>query len=150
MFPRRIRGLVVPAPIRERLAAAVEATHPNEAGGFLACERRGDHLHAVEHAELDNEAEEPTRRYVTTVDDRVPTRPRVFYHSHTSAASPSGLTRTDRQNIPERFALVIFAPHGEPYSYRLFRRGLLPWRELPAEAAATDESPTRARLPRLV
>ncbi|WP_328765928.1 Mov34/MPN/PAD-1 family protein [Haloarcula nitratireducens] len=140
----------MPAPIRERLAETAEAAHPREAGGFLACERRGDRLRAVSHVDLDNEAEEPTRRYVATVDERAPARPRVFYHSHTSAASPSGLTETDRRNIPERFALVVFAPHGEPYSYRLFRRGLLPWRELPVEAAKTDESPTRARLPRLV
>ncbi|WP_254273396.1 Mov34/MPN/PAD-1 family protein [Haloarcula marina] len=150
MFPRRIRGLVVAPTVRERVAATVAAAHPREAGGFLACERRGDRLYATDHVELDNEASEPRRRYVTTVDERAPPRPRVFYHSHTSPASPSGLTQTDRRHIPEQFALVVFAPHGDPYSYRLFKRGLLPWRELPVETGETDAAENRSRLPRLV
>ncbi|MDS0260700.1 Mov34/MPN/PAD-1 family protein [Haloarcula sp. S1CR25-12] len=147
MFPRRDRGLFVPEPIRDRLEASVADAHPVEAGGFLACERDGDWLRAVDHVALANEATDPTRRFRATVDERAPGRPRVFYHSHTSAASPSGLTDTDRRHIPERFALVVFAPHGDAYSYRLFRRGLVRWRELAVAPARTVSQATLPRLP---
>lgn len=134
-LPRR---LVLEPSVRDSVADAVRTSHPTEAGGYLACERRGDRLLAVEHVAVENEADEPTRRFVTTVDERAPPPPRVFYHSHTSAASPSGLTRVDRRHIPERYALVVFAPHGDPLVYRLFRRGLLPWREVPVEVPTPE------------
>lgn len=149
MYLRRARGLVVPRAVRDSVAATVADAFPAEAGGYLVCERRGDRLHATDHVPVENAAAEPTRRFVTTVDERAPAPPRVFYHSHTSPASPSGLTRVDQRNIPERYALVVFAPDGEPVSYRLFRRGLLPWRELPVEAPARGAGPERAPLPRL-
>lgn len=144
---RPLRRLVIPAPIRTGIATAVATAHPDEAGGYLACERDGDTLRATEHVPLDNEAEEPRRRFVSTDRGSVPARPRVFYHSHTTAAAPSELTGIDRQGIPDPLALVVFAPHGQPYSYRLFRRGLFNWRELPVEADTAGEG---QNLPRLV
>lgn len=139
---------MVPDALVERIAARVAEEHPREAGGFLACRRRGPRLRAMRHVGLPNESSDPRRRFRTVVDERAPTPPRVFYHSHTSPASPSGLTRLDERNIPEPFALVVFAPRGEPTSYRAFKRGLLRWREMAAEREATDGE-GRERLPRL-
>lgn len=138
--------LVVPERLLGAVRDHVAASHPHEAGGYLVCERR-DALQAVDHVPLDNEAEEPRRRFVTTVE-RPPPRPRVFYHSHTSPASPSDLTRLDRK-IPEEYLLVVFAPHGDPYGYRLFRRGTFGWRELSVESEGPERD-SATRLPRLV
>jgi hypothetical protein len=56
---------------------------------------------------------------------------------------PSGMTATDRRHIPERYALVVFAPRGEPHSYRLFRRGFFKWHELPvAQSRGRSREPT--------
>lgn len=119
------------------------AAHPEEAGGFLACTRHYSRLHAEGHVALPNESPTPRRRFETVIDDRVPRPPRVFYHSHPNARSPSGLTRLDERSIPEPFALIVFAPHGPALSYRAFKRGLLRWREL-----AVESERTRTRLPR--
>lgn len=91
-----------------------------------------------------NDSPTPKRRFETTVDDRAPPPPRVFYHSHTSPASISGLTTVDKRSIPEPFAIVVFAPRETALSYRAFKRGLLDWRELRVESTST-----RSRLPRL-
>ena len=131
------------------MAAHIAASHPHEAGGYLACVRRDDRLYATEHVPLENVSTEPRRRFVATATDPVPPEPRVFYHSHTSASTPSGLTGVDRRNIREPLALVVFAPHGDPYSYRLFRLGLFSWREIPV-TAGTDAPDEATRLPRLV
>jgi len=148
-FARRIRSLTIPDELRDSIAANIATSHPHEAGGYLACERRGNRLYATEHVTLDNVSPEPRRRFVATATDDVPPEPRVFYHSHTSPSTPSGLTGVDRRNIRDSLALVVFAPHGEPYSYRLFRLGLFNWQELPVMTA--DDSPDKtARLPRLV
>jgi proteasome lid subunit RPN8/RPN11 len=143
----RTRRLVVPERSLSQLRTHVVEEHPREAGGYLVCEREGTSLRAVDTVRLDNEADRPLRRFETTLDtDSVPEMPRVFYHSHTTPASPSSLTRPDRR-LTERFQLVVFAPTGEPGSYRLFRRGLFNWVELVAEGEHRD---TRSRLPRLV
>lgn len=143
MFLHRPSRLVLPAAIRDRIAAAVAAAHPAETGGYLLAEQRDGALYATEHIHLDNQADDPRRRFVADVDrDSLPT-PRVFYHSHTSPATPSGLTGIDRSGIPDPLALVVFAPREEPYSYRLFRRRLFNWREMPVE------SPGDATLPKL-
>ena len=147
MLARRPRRLVVPAELRESVASRVRDAHPAEIGGFLCCERRDDSLWATDHVPLDNESSEPRRRFRATIPPEEPPTPRVFYHSHTSPSAPSGLTRTDRANIQDSLALVVFAPHGRPHSYRLFRRGLFNWQELPVELAA-DEA--ESRLPRLL
>lgn len=133
-----IRRVTVPRDLVRAVDEHVAAEHPREAGGFLACERRGGRLHATEHVPLPNEAATPERRFVATVDERAPPEPRLCYHSHTSASTPSGLTGLDRRKIPERYALVVFAPHGTPHSYRLFRRGLLRWQELPVGRDGAD------------
>lgn len=133
MFPWPVRRVVIPPDVRGDLDSHVVGEFPDEAGGFLACERRGDRLRATRHVPLLNGSETPRRRFETVIDERAPPPPRVFYHSHTSASSPSGLTRIDERSIPEPFALVVFAPHGRPLSYRLFKRGLLQWREHPVE-----------------
>jgi len=146
-FDRRIHSLTIPDELREAMTAHVASSHPHEAGGYLDCERRDGRLYATEHVPLDNLAAAPRQRFEATVTDAVPPEPRVFYHSHTSASTPSGLTGVDRRNIRDRLALVVFAPHGEPYSYRLFRLGLVGWQEIPVTAA--DEDPDE-RLPRLV
>jgi proteasome lid subunit RPN8/RPN11 len=143
-----VRRVVIPKRITEAVATHVESEHPHEAGGFLGCERRGGHLHATDHVPLPNDADRPRRRFVTTVDERVPPEPRICYHSHTSPATVSGMTKIDRQKIPERYALVVFAPHGDPYSYRVFQRTLLRWRELPVGRRST-ESDRWIPLPRL-
>lgn len=130
MFPLPVRVLVIPSRIRRAIEDHVATTHPEEAGGFLACTRRRSRLHATRHVPLPNDAANPRRRFRTVIDERVPPPPRVFYHSHPSASSPSGLTQVDERSIPEPFALVIFAPHGPISSYRAFKRGLLNWREL--------------------
>lgn len=142
----RTRGLVVPERLLSEIRDRVGAAHPREAGGYLVCTRRPT-LTAVEHVPLENEADDPLRRFESTVPD-APEMPRVFYHSHTSPASISGLTRLDSR-ISERFVLVVFAPRGEPHSYRLFRRGVFNWRELPVsfDSEPADDEP--ARLPRL-
>jgi len=147
-FSHRVRALTIPDELRDAIAAHIAASHPHEAGGYLACTRRDDRLYATDHVPLDNVSPRPRRRFVATATDDVPPEPRVFYHSHTSASTPSGLTGTDRRNIRDRFALVVFAPHGEPYSYRLFRLGLVNWREVPVTTAESSEETTR--LPRLV
>jgi len=147
-FSHRVRALTVPDDIRDAIVAHIGASHPHEAGGYLACTRRNGRLYATDHVPLDNVSQRPRRRFVATATDDVPPEPRVFYHSHTSASTPSGLTGTDRRNIRDRFALVVFAPHGEPYSYRLFRLGLVNWREVPVTRAESAEETTR--LPRLV
>ena len=148
-FARRIRSLTIPDELRTEIATHIAASHPHEAGGYLACVRRDDRLYATEHVPLENVSPEPRRRFVATATDDVPPEPRVFYHSHTSAATPSGLTSVDRQNIRDPLALVVFAPHGEPYSYRLFRLGLFSWREVPVTVVdGARGEPTR--LPRLV
>ncbi|SDX16051.1 Proteasome lid subunit RPN8/RPN11, contains Jab1/MPN metalloenzyme (JAMM) motif [Haloarcula vallismortis] len=147
-FSHRVRALTIPDEIRDAIAARIAASHPHEAGGYLACTRRDDRLYATDHVPLDNVSPRPRRRFVATATDDVPPEPRVFYHSHTSASTPSGLTGTDRRNIRDRFALVVFAPHGEPYSYRLFRLGVVNWREVPVMAEESTEETTR--LPRLV
>ncbi|WP_336338340.1 Mov34/MPN/PAD-1 family protein [Haloarcula brevis] len=144
----RTRALTVPDDVRDAMAAHIAASHPHEAGGYLACARRDDRLYATDHVPLDNVSPRPRRRFVATAADAVPPEPRVFYHSHTSASTPSGLTGTDRRNIRDRFALVVFAPHGEPYSYRLFRLGMFNWQEVPVTACESAEEATR--LPRLV
>ncbi|MFC6976043.1 Mov34/MPN/PAD-1 family protein [Halomicroarcula sp. GCM10025709] len=149
LFARRTRSLTIPDELRDSIAANIAANHPHEAGGYLACVRRDDRLYATEHVPLENVATEPRRRFVATATDRVPPEPRVFYHSHTSASTPSGLTGVDRRNIHDPLAMVVFAPHGEPYSYRLFRLGLLGWREMPVTTADGDPAEP-ARLPRLV
>jgi proteasome lid subunit RPN8/RPN11 len=123
--------VTIPRRIVHAVDDNIATEHPREAGGFLACERRDGRLHATGHVPLPNEAADPERRFVATVDERAPPEPRICYHSHTSASTPSGLTDIDRRMIPERYALVVFAPRGDPHSYRLFRRGLLRWRELP-------------------
>ena len=137
MVPWPIRTVVIPPPIRASIESHVATHHPNEAGGFLGCRRRGRRLRATRHIPIANESTIPERRFETTVDDRVPPPPRVFYHSHTSPESVSGLTRIDKRSIPEPFALVIFAPHGKALSYRGFKHGLLEWRELRVEAGTT-------------
>ncbi|GCF16121.1 hypothetical protein Harman_40560 [Haloarcula mannanilytica] len=147
-FSHRVRALTIPEGLRDEIAAHIAASHPHEAGGYLACTRRDGRLDATEHIPLDNESQRPRRRFVARPTDDLPPEPRVFYHSHTSASTPSGLTGTDRRNIRDRFALVVFAPHGEPYSYRLFRLGLFDWREVAVTAQETTED--MARLPRLV
>lgn len=146
---RRPRPLTIPEDLRDSIAATISASHPHEAGGYLACTQRDDRLRATDHVPLDNVATEPRRRFVAPASDRVPPSPRVFYHSHTSPSTPSGLTGVDRRNITDSLALVVFAPHGEPYSYRLFRLGLFGWHEVPVTGAdgGSDES---TRLPRLV
>ncbi|MDS0223524.1 Mov34/MPN/PAD-1 family protein [Haloarcula sp. S1AR25-5A] len=156
-FRHRIHALTIPDGLRDAIAAHISACHPHEAGGYLACERRGDRLYATDHVPLDNVSPRPRRRFVATSTDAVPPEPRVFYHSHTSASTLSGLTGIDRQNIRDRFALVVFAPHGEPYSYRLFRLGLINWHEVPvmtekqAPEGTEGQSPEGStRLPRLV
>ena len=148
-FVGRTRSLTIPEELRDSIAAHIEAAHPSEAGGYLACVRRDDRLYATDHVSLENGADEPRKRFVSTATDRVPPEPRVFYHSHTSASTPSGLSGVDRRNIHDELALVVFAPHGEPYSYRLFRLGLFGWQEIPV---TTTEGPTAepVRLPRLV
>jgi len=144
----RTRALTIPDDVRDAIAAHVAASHPHEAGGYLGCAREDNRIYATEHVPLDNVSPRPRRRFVATATDGVPPEPRVFYHSHTSASTPSGLTGTDRRNIRDRFALVVFAPHGEPYSYRLFRLGLFNWREVPVTTSESSEEATR--LPRLV
>ncbi|ADJ16627.1 hypothetical protein C497_00890 [Halalkalicoccus jeotgali B3] len=134
VFPQPVRGIVIPAEIRHAIESHVAAVHPKEAGGFLACTRQGDRLHAKRHVSLPNDAPMPRRRFSAVVDDRVPPPPRVFYHSHTSARSPSGHTRTDERSIPEPFSIVVFAPHGPILSYRAFKRRLFDWRELLIES----------------
>ncbi len=135
MFPWVVRGIVIPQRIRRSIESHVADDHPHEAGGFLACERRGTRLHATRHVPVLNGSSTPENRFETVVDARVPPPPRVFYHSHTSARSPSGLSSVDERSIPEPFALVVFAPHGTALSFRAFKRGLLQWRELLVEAA---------------
>ncbi|NHX40970.1 MULTISPECIES: Mov34/MPN/PAD-1 family protein [Haloarcula] len=147
-FSHHPQALIIPDDIRDTMAAHIAARHPHEAGGYLACTRRDSRLYATDHVRLDNVSPRPRRRFVATDTGAVPAGPRVFYHSHTAASTPSGLTGTDRQNIRDRFALVVFAPHGEPYSYRLFRLGLFNWQEVPVMGEASQEEP--ARLPRLV
>jgi proteasome lid subunit RPN8/RPN11 len=149
LFARRPRSLTIPEELRDSIAANIAANHPHEAGGYLACVRRDDRLYATDHVPLENVAPEPRRRFVATATDRVPPEPRVFYHSHTSPSTPSGLTGFDRRNINDPFALVVFAPHGEPYSYRLFRLGVLGWSEVPV-TTPEDDVTEPARLPRLV
>jgi proteasome lid subunit RPN8/RPN11 len=144
MFPWPIQGFVISPEIRRSIASHVAADHPREAGGFLGCVRRGNRLYSTHHVPLSNESSTPKRRFETTVDDRVPPPPRVFYHSHTSASSPSGLTRVDKRSIPEPFALVVFAPHQTVLSYRGFKHRLLGWHEIRIETS-TD----RTRLARL-
>ena len=134
MVPWPIRTVVIPPSIRASIESYIATNHPNEAGGFLGCRRQGRRLRATRHIPIANESSIPKRRFETTVDDRVPPPPRVFYHSHTSPESISGLTRIDKRLIPEPFALVIFAPHGEALSYRGFKHSLLEWRELRVEA----------------
>jgi proteasome lid subunit RPN8/RPN11 len=143
-----MQALTIPDNLQTEISTHITACHPHEAGGYLACTRADGRLHATEHIPLDNDSERPRRRFVARPADDLPPEPRVFYHSHTSASTPSGLTGTDRRNIRDRFALVVFAPHGEPYSYRLFRLGLFDWHEVPVTAEETTEDV--ARLPRLV
>ncbi|WP_204366756.1 hypothetical protein [Natrinema versiforme] len=133
MLPRTVRQIVIPPEIRRSIERHVADDHPNEAGGFLACERRGTQLYATRQIPVLNGSSRPKYRFETVVDERVPPPPRVFYHSHTSARSPAGLTKVDERSIPEPFALVVFAPHGPALSYRAFKRGLLRWRELRVE-----------------
>lgn len=147
VFSPRPSGLVLSPEIRDRVAAAVRAAHPYEAGGYLVCERRDDTIYAVEHIPLKNEAEDPRRRFQTTVE-QMPEQPRVFYHSHTTPAAPADLTRTDRK-IPERYLLVVFAPRGEAHSYRLFTRGLIDWQELTVKVGQGEIEPDAEPLPRL-
>lgn len=139
VFPRPVRTVVVPPSVRRAVESHVDDDHPEEAGGFLACERRGSRLHAERCVRIPNEAPTPRWRFEATVDERAPPPPRVFYHSHTGPGSPSGLTRFDRRSIPEPFALVVFAPDGEALSFRAFKRGLLRWTELAVENTAGRE-----------
>jgi proteasome lid subunit RPN8/RPN11 len=148
-LPRPIRRLLLPDQVRTALDAHVEREHPVESGGYLACTRRGGTLVATEHYPVVNDADEPTRRFETTIDDRAPALPRVFYHSHTSAASPAGLTTVDRRQIPERYSLVLFAPEGAVYSHRGFKRGLARWHELSVCGGDPDDAGVRQPLPRL-
>ena len=138
----RPRRLVVPAPLLSRLRAHVTEQHPRAAGGYLVCEWADASLRAVDTVRLDNESDRPLWQFETTVDD-APAMPRVFYHSHTTPASPSGLTKPDRK-VTERFQLVVFAPGGEPGSYRLFHRGVFNWREFVVEV---DSETGWTRLP---
>lgn len=146
---RRVDSLTLPEERRESVATHIAANHPNEAGGYLGCVRRDGQLDATDHVPLTNVAAEPRRRFVATATDDIPPEPRVFYHSHTSASMPSGLSGVDRRNISDRLALVVFAPHGEPYSYRLFRLGLFGRQEIPVTAMG-EPTGEKARLPRLV
>ena len=147
-FARRVRSLTIPDELQAAIAAHIEANHPHEAGGYLACTRSDDRLQATEHVPLENVSPEPRRRFIATASDEIPPEPRVFYHSHTSAATLSGLSGVDRRNISDPLALVVFAPHGEPYSYRLFQLGLFNWREIPVTAPDGSSIETK-RLPRL-
>jgi proteasome lid subunit RPN8/RPN11 len=146
LHERRTGGLVIPEPLLAELARHVGEVHPEEAGGYLACERRGG-LVAVDRVALVNESDQPRRRFETTAA-QAPPIPRVFYHSHTSARSPSGLTRLDRK-LDEQYVLVVFAPRGEPFSYRLFCRGVFGWGELPVRAGPATGA-TAEPLPRLL
>jgi proteasome lid subunit RPN8/RPN11 len=139
---RPVGELVVPRRLVRTVDEHVEAEHPHEAGGFLRHERRDGTLRAVGHIPLTNEATEPRRRFAATIGETASRPPRVFYHPHTSARSPSGLTRLDERSITEPFALVAFAPHGDVYSYRAFAPRLLHWQELDV-LAATEATPNR-------
>jgi proteasome lid subunit RPN8/RPN11 len=134
VVPWPIQSLVIPPPIRTSIESDVATHHPEEAGGFLDCVRRGSQLRATRHVPIPNESSIPNRRFETTVDERVPPPPRVFYHSHTSPESISGLTRIDKRSIPEPFALVVFAPRENVLSYRGFKHTLRRWRELRVKA----------------
>ncbi|ERG96057.1 hypothetical protein [Haloquadratum walsbyi] len=123
--------------LRDAVENHIATNHPEEAGGFLDCDRQGSHLRATSHVPFENEAAKPKRFFKTVVDDRAPPPPRVFYHSHTTAKSVAGLSSVDKRSIPERFAVVIFAPRSNALSYRGFRRGVINWHELRVEA---DES----------
>jgi len=135
--------------VRGTLDRQVRREHPHEAGGYLDCDRRGGRLVATDAAPVENDASDPLRRFETTVDERAPGLPRVFYHSHTLPSAPDGLTATDRREIPERYALVLFAPHGDVLGRRGFKRGLARWHELAVEdrlrvdaAVTPDPTPT--------
>jgi len=143
VVPWPIRAVVIPPPIRASIESHVATDHPNEAGGFLDCTRHERRLRATRHVPIPNESAIPKRRFETTVDSRVPPPPRIFYHSHTSPESISGLTRIDKRSIPEPFAIVAFAPHGEILSYRGFKRSLLNWQELRVEATPTGKQLAR-------
>jgi proteasome lid subunit RPN8/RPN11 len=139
---------VLSKEVQAALEDHVARDHPDEAGGYLRCERRGGTLVATDVLPVENDAADPKRRFETTVDERAPGLPRVFYHSHTLPSAPRGLTAVDRKQIPERHALVMFAPHGEVFSYRAFERGLVRWRDLPVETRVRgDATPTRRPLP---
>jgi len=148
-FVGRTRSLTIPEELRDSIAAHIEAAHPSEAGGYLACVQGEDGLYATDHVPLENVAAAPRQAFVARASDDRPPEPRVFYHSHTSASTPSGLSGVDRRNIRDSLALVVFAPHGEPYSYRLFRLGLFSWQEIPVRTSGESPDGT-ARLPRLV
>lgn len=143
-FPRPVRTLVVPERVRAALERHVAESHPDEAGGYLRCERRGGTLVATGAVPVENDADEPIRRFETTVDERAPGLPRVFYHSHTLPSAPDSLTETDRKQIPERYALVLFAPHGEVFTARAFKRGLARWRPVTVtdRPGASVDAPT--------
>ena len=142
-FPRPVRTLVVPERVRAALERHVADRHPEEAGGYLRCERRGDALVATEVVPVENDADDPERRFETTVDERAPGLPRVFYHSHTLPSAPASLTETDRKRIPEQYALVLFAPDGEVFTFRAFKRGLVRWHAI----VVTDRSETNVETP---
>lgn len=137
-LPRPVRTLSLSRPVRTALEGQIAGEHPREAGGYLACERRGERLVATEAVPVANDAVDPRRSFETVVDERAPGRPRVFYHSHTLPSSPPGLTATDRRQIPERYALVAFAPRGEVLDYRAFKRGLARWRDLSVDLSPAD------------
>lgn len=135
MWPtRKIR---LSSILRDAVESHIAANHPEEAGGFLDCISQGSHLRATSHVPVENESTSPERFFETIVDNRAPPPPRVFYHSHTTAESVAGLSTVDKRSIPERFAIVIFAPRANALSYRGFRRGVINWHELRVEA---DES----------
>jgi len=107
--------------VQEQIFRHLENSYPNEGGGFLLGERRGDAVRVTEAIEIDNvfEAEEQYHRYAMTpldwsrLEDEADARGLAlvgYFHSHPD--SPAIPSEYDRDHALPQFLYLITPVYG--------------------------------------
>ena len=108
----------LPAALQQQIFEQMESAYPNEGGGFLLGERRGDEARIKEVMQVDNvfDAAEQHHRYAMTAQDWMQLEDQAdargllllgYYHSHPD--SPAVPSEYDRRHALPNFVYIITA-----------------------------------------
>ena len=109
-------AVILKQALQQQIFAEMEATYPNEGGGFLLGEWRGDDVEIVATTHIENvfEAEEQYHRYAMTPQDWARLEDEAderglslvgYYHSHPD--SPAIPSIYDRDHALPNFVYII-------------------------------------------